>query len=63
MRYGWRASFYVFSLILAAWAIAWFIWFGNNPTQKRGVTRSELDQIGISIRCCMWLCREDFGQL
>jgi MFS transporter, ACS family, glucarate transporter len=48
MRYGWRASFYVFSLIGAAWAIAWFIWFRNNPTQRRGVTRSELDEIGTT---------------
>jgi sugar phosphate permease len=48
MRYGWRASFYIFAMIGAVWAIAWFIWFRNNPTQKRGVTRSELDEIGVT---------------
>jgi ACS family glucarate transporter-like MFS transporter len=50
MRYGWRASFYVFALVGAAWAILWFVWFRNSPKQKQGVTRSELDEIGSTDR-------------
>jgi len=45
MRYGWRASFYVFATVGAAWAIVWFVWFRNTPMEKRGVTRSELAEI------------------
>lgn len=45
MRYGWRASFYVFALLGAAWAIVWFSWFRNTPMEKRGVTQSELNEI------------------
>jgi len=46
MRYGWRASFYVFALVGVAWTVLWFLWFRNTPREKRGVTASELDEIG-----------------
>jgi MFS family permease len=46
MRYGWRTSFYVFGLVGAAWAVVWFCWFRNTPGEKRGVTASELSEIG-----------------
>ena len=39
MRYGWRASFYVFALLGVVWAVVWFLWFRNTPAEKRGVTR------------------------
>jgi MFS family permease len=45
-HYGWRASFYVFALVGVAWAVVWFSWFRNTPIEKRGVTRSELNEIG-----------------
>ncbi len=48
MRYGWRASFYVFALVGVAWAVVWFFWFRNTPREKRGVTRSELNEIGAA---------------
>jgi Major Facilitator Superfamily len=28
------------------WAVVWFIWFRNTPREKRGVTSSELNEIG-----------------
>lgn len=46
MRYGWRASFYVFALVGVAWAVLWFLWFRNTPREKRGVSASELNEIG-----------------
>jgi MFS family permease len=46
MRYGWRASFYIFALLGVAWAVVWFFWFRNNPREKRGVTPAELIEIG-----------------
>src|SRR5215469_11712204 len=48
MRYGWRASFYVFALLGVVWAVVWFLWFRNTPREKRGVTPSELDEIGAA---------------
>ena len=29
IRYGWRASFYVFALVGVVWAVDWFLWFRN----------------------------------
>ena len=46
MRYGWRASFYVFALVGVVWAVVWFFSFRNTPREKRGITPSELDEIG-----------------
>jgi len=42
MRYGWRASFYVFGLLGAVWAAVWYVWFRNSPGEKRGVSDAEL---------------------
>jgi ACS family glucarate transporter-like MFS transporter len=49
MRYGWRASFYVFALVGVVWAVLWFFWFRNNPHEKRGVTPSELNEIEAAV--------------
>lgn len=46
MRYGWRASFYVFALVGVFWAVVWFFSFRNTPREKRGITPSELEEIG-----------------
>jgi ACS family glucarate transporter-like MFS transporter len=46
MQYGWRASFYVFGMLGAPWAVVWFFWFRNTPGEKRGIQESELKEIG-----------------
>jgi MFS family permease len=48
VRYGWRASFNGFALVGVVWAVVWFFWFRNTPREKRGVTSSELNEIGAS---------------
>jgi ACS family glucarate transporter-like MFS transporter len=49
IRYGWRASFYLFGLLGVAWSVCWFSWFRDAPTEKPGVSRSELDELsGVS---------------
>ena len=48
IRFGWRASFYVFALVGMAWAVTWFLCFRNAPTEMRGITRSELNEIGAA---------------
>jgi sugar phosphate permease len=47
LRYGWRASFYVFGFLGIAWSVAWYNWFRDSPTEKVGVSKAELDEIGI----------------
>ncbi len=46
IRYGWRASFYIFGMLGLIWAAVWYTWFRDSPTDKRGVTLAELNQIG-----------------
>jgi len=45
IRYGWRASFYVFGIVGAVWAVAWYWWFRDSPAEKPGVTEAELREI------------------
>jgi MFS transporter, ACS family, glucarate transporter len=48
LRYGWRASFYVFGLMGVMWAIVWFVWFRDSPFEKPGVTDAELAETADS---------------
>ena len=50
MRYGWRASFYVFGLLGVAWAIAWHRWFRDSPAEMPNISEQELAEIGPSSR-------------
>ena len=42
IRYGWRASFYVFGAVGVIWATVWYIWFRDSPAEKSGVSEAEL---------------------
>ncbi len=44
MRYGWRASFYIFGALGLVWAAVWYVWFRDNPSEKRGITSAELNE-------------------
>ena len=44
MRYGWRASFFVFGAVGATWAATWYFWFRDAPTEKPGVSPDELQE-------------------
>ena len=46
LRYGWRASFYIFGTLGVVWAVVWYAWFRDRPAEKRGITASELTEIG-----------------
>src|SRR5262245_15339403 len=45
IRYGWRASFYVFGMLGVAWAVCWYSWFRDSPGEKSGVSLSELEEL------------------
>ncbi len=44
--YGWRASFYVFGILGVIWAVVWYTWFRDHPSEKKGVSKEELEEIG-----------------
>jgi ACS family glucarate transporter-like MFS transporter len=45
IRYGWRASFYVFGLSGLVWAAVWYAWFRDSPSEKPGVSQAELEEV------------------
>jgi len=45
IRYGWRVSFYVFGVLGAIWAFAWYLWFRDSPAEKKGITAAELEEV------------------
>jgi sugar phosphate permease len=45
IRYGWRASFYVFGALGMLWAAVWYAWFRDTPAEKPGVSQADLDAI------------------
>ena len=46
MRYGWRASFYLFGFLGVLWGAVWYWWFRDSPAAKPGITPAELAEIG-----------------
>jgi sugar phosphate permease len=45
---GWRSTFVVFGAVGLIWALAWWIYFRDDPRAHPGVNRSELDCIGAT---------------
>ncbi len=41
MRYGWRASFFLFGIFGAVWAWIWHAWFRDSPAEKMGAPHPE----------------------
>ena len=41
-RWGWRASFAIIGVLGIAWAIAWFTWFRDDPSEHVSVDAAEL---------------------
>jgi len=39
MRYGWRASFFVFGICGVIWAGVWYAWFRDSPAEKLGTAK------------------------
>jgi sugar phosphate permease len=43
--WGWRAAFYLFGAIGIVWSLVWFVWFRDNPAQKKNISAAELATI------------------
>lgn len=50
MRYGWRASFYVFGLLGVVWSAIWYWWYRDHPSEKPGVSQQELEETGSAVK-------------
>lgn len=46
VRYGWRASFYLFGLLGVAWSVVWYVWFRDSPREMHGLSAVERREIG-----------------
>jgi MFS transporter, ACS family, glucarate transporter len=46
--WGWRSAFYLFGIIGVVWAVVWYWWYRDYPTEMPGVTAEELAHIGDS---------------
>jgi MFS family permease len=47
-RYGWRTSFYLFGILGVLWAVVWYRWYRDTPSQMPKVSPAELREIGDS---------------
>jgi MFS family permease len=50
MRYGWRASFYIFGFLGVGWAFVWYRWFRDSPTEMPKVSKHEMTESGGSVQ-------------
>lgn len=48
MAWGWRASFFCFGFLGIIWAAVWYWWYRDHPTEKPGVSREEIEEIGAA---------------
>lgn len=46
MRYGWRASFFVFGMVGVVWAAVWYAWFRDSPAEMKGMSEKEVRETG-----------------
>ncbi len=45
-RFGWRTSFYLFGVFGVLWAVVWYRWYRDTPSQMVKVSDAELQEIG-----------------
>lgn len=48
--WGWRAAFYIFGSVGLIWCAIWYWWYRDLPSEKPGVTKEEMAEIGHSER-------------
>jgi len=42
---GWRMAFLILGIVGSIWAVAWYYWFRDNPSELKGITQKEIDEI------------------
>jgi len=41
---GWRSAFYILGAVGVVWALVWFLYYRNNPSQMKGISAEELSE-------------------
>ena len=44
--WGWQSTFYVFGSVGVIWCAVWYWRYRDRPAEKKGITQTELDEIG-----------------
>lgn len=44
-QFGWKETFVILMAIGFAWAVFWWLWFRDEPTQHKSISKTELDFI------------------
>jgi ACS family glucarate transporter-like MFS transporter len=44
IRYGWRATFYLFGALGIVWSALWYWWFRDSPREMEGISAEELEK-------------------
>ncbi|MBP6619783.1 MAG: MFS transporter [Leadbetterella sp.] len=42
---GWRMAFFILGIVGSIWAAAWYYWFRDNPSEHKGITTEEIEEI------------------
>ncbi len=42
---GWRMAFFILGITGSLWAAAWYYWFRDNPSEHKGITQKEIEEI------------------
>jgi ACS family glucarate transporter-like MFS transporter len=45
-RFGWRTSFYLFGIFGVLWAVAWYRWYRDSPSEMKNISPDEIEEIG-----------------
>lgn len=46
LHFGWRAVFWVLAAVGVVWAVVWWVWYHDRPSDQPGITAQELAEIG-----------------
>ncbi|MCF8324146.1 MAG: MFS transporter [Leadbetterella sp.] len=42
---GWRMAFFILGVVGSIWAAVWYYWFRDNPSEHKGITQKEIEEI------------------
>ncbi len=49
LNFGWKAAFYILGAIGIVWVVVWYIWYRDEPSLMKGISKRELDETGSKL--------------
>lgn len=49
LNFGWKAAFYILGAIGIVWVVVWYIWYRDEPSLMKGISKRELDETGSEL--------------